>query len=279
MADETATAAGRQVDVEGCSVFTRDTGTGPPLLLVHGLGHSSTAWLRTIPTFAQTYRVVAPDMPSFGRSDAPDVAYDPPYFARFIQDFIAALDLGPVDAVGNSLGGLAIALAAIDKPAAFRSIVLVDPVGFTGPPAPPLDGVYLAFTALWMSLPRTRPLIRAGYAAGFFDSATLDEATVDEIEVRATSEPARRAARKSLRAIFHFSKHLQQFHARLSGLTPRTLVVWGKNDLVLPSKDTDVVRRVLPRARIEVLDRCGHFPHIEQPAALSKLVLDFLSAA
>jgi pimeloyl-ACP methyl ester carboxylesterase len=279
MADETAAAAGRQVEVDGSTVFTRDTGTGPPLLLVHGLGHSSTAWLRSIPAFAQTHRVVAPDLPGFGRSDASDDAYDPPYFARFILDFIAALELGPVDAAGNSLGGLAIALAALDQPAAFRSIALVDPVGFTGAPVPPLDKVMLAFTALWMSLPRTRQLIRTGYAAGFFDPTTLDEATVDEIEVRATSETARHAARKSLRAIFHFSKHLEQFHARLSGLTPRTLVVWGKNDLVLPSKDAEVVRRVLPQARIEVLDRCGHFPHIEQPAALSKLVLDFLNAA
>jgi pimeloyl-ACP methyl ester carboxylesterase len=279
MADQTATAAGRQVEVDGCTVFTRDTGTGPPLLLVQGLGHSSTAWLRTIPTFARTHRVLAPDMPGFGRSDAPDVAYDPPYFARFILDFVTALELGPVDAVGNSLGGVAIALAALDQPSVFRSVVLVDPIGFTVPPTPPLDKVMLAFTALWMSLPRTRPLIRAGYAAGFFDPTTLDEATVDEIEVRATSERARHVARKSLRAIFHFSKHLEQFHARLSGLKPRTLVVWGKNDLVLPSKDIEVVRRVFPQARIDVLDRCGHFPHIEQPEALSRLVLDFLNAA
>ena len=279
MAEETAAAAGRQVEVDGCAIFTRDTGAGPPLLLVHGLGHSSTAWLRTIPTFAQNHHVLAPDMPGFGRSDASGAAYDPPYFARFILDFIAALELGPVDAVGNSLGGLAIALAALDRPAVFRSIVLIDPVGFTGPPVPPLDNVMLAFTALWMSLPRTRPLIRAGYAAGFFDPATLDEATVDEIEVRATSDEAKHAARKSLHAIFHFSRHLEQFHARLSVLAPRALVVWGKNDMVLPSKDAEVTRRVVPRARIELIDRCGHFPHIEQPVALSKLVLDFLNVA
>lgn len=279
MSDESAVAAGNRVEIGGRAIFSLEAGAGSPLLLVHGLGHSSTAWLRTIPAFAQTYRVLAPDMPGYGRSSGPDVACDPPYFGRFIVDFISALGLGRVDAVGNSLGGLAIVLAALEMPSAFRKVVIVDPVGFTAAPAPPLDNAMLAVIGLWTSLPRTRAMIRAGYAAGFYDETRLDEATVDEIDARATSEPTKRAARRSLREVFHFSKNLERFHARLARFEPPVLVVWGKNDAVLPYKDAEVARRALPAARIEVLEDCGHFPHIEQAATFCALVTDFLNAA
>lgn len=267
------------VAIAGADVCYLDAGTGPPLLLAHGLGHSSTAWRRTISAFASSHRALAPDFPGHGRSASPNEPYDPPYFGRFVLEFIAQRKLGRVDAVGSSLGGLALLLAALEKPEAFRKLVLADPVGFTKPPVPPLGDAVLAIFGLWLSFPRTRALIRAGYAASFYDSSSVDEASVTEIVERRVSEPRLRAARCTLRELFHFSKHLEALHARLAHLKPPVLVIWGKNDPVLPVKDAEVARRVLPAARIELLDQCGHLPHIERPVAFNALALEFLNAA
>jgi pimeloyl-ACP methyl ester carboxylesterase len=268
----------RSVFVNGLQIFYRETGSGHPLLLLHGVGHSSTAWLRSLPILGIRHRAIAPDFPGVGQSDVPDARFDPAFFARFALDFLGALGLERVDVAGNSLGGLTAMLAALDRPAVFRRLIAVDPLGFTIPPVPPLDDAVLTIIGLWLSFPRTRALVRAGYASGFFDPRLIDEASVDEIADRAQNQPRMDAARKTLREIFHFSKHLDAFHRRLMALPQPAMIVWGANDPVLPVKDVEIARRVLPRSRIEVLDRCGHCPHIERSEAFCALVLDFLNA-
>jgi len=269
----------RSLVVNGLEIFFREAGSGHPLLLLHGVGHSSTAWLRALPILGVRHRAIAPDFPGLGRSAVPDARYDPPFFARFVLDFLDALGLERVDVAGNSLGGLTAMLAALDRPAIFRRLILADPLGFTKPPVPPLDDAVLTIIGLWLSFPRTRALVRAGYASGFFDQRLIDEASVDEIAARAQSQSRMDAARRTLREIFHFSKHLDRFHRRLLALAQPAMIVWGRNDPVLPVKDVEIARRVLPGSRIEVLDRCGHCPHVERSEAFCALVLDFLNAA
>ena len=267
----------KTVEIDGAEVSYLEAGSGTPLLLVHGVGHSSTAWLRSILRLEDHYHVLAPDMPGHGHSAAPDARYDPVYFGRFVIAFISALGLDRVNAAGNSLGGLTLLLAALEHPPAIRRLVLADPLGFTKPPVPPLDEAVLTIIALWLSFPRTRALIRAGYATSFFDAKQLDDASVDEIVSRLESESRVRAARRTVSEIFHYSRRLESLHERLADLEAPTLVIWGKNDPVLPSKDAEIARRVLPAPRIEVLDRCGHFPHIEQFEAFCALALKFLN--
>ncbi|MDQ6767117.1 MAG: alpha/beta fold hydrolase [Candidatus Eremiobacteraeota bacterium] len=269
----------KSINIDGTDIAYLEAGEGQPLLLLHGMGHSSTAWLRSIPALAEQRRVLAPDMPGHGGSASPDVVYDPAYFARFVLQFASALGLESVDAAGNSLGALTLMLAALEQAKTLRRLVLVNPLGFTKPPLPPLDDAMLAIIGLWLSFPRTRALIRAGYAANFYDARKLDEESVDEFASRLVRDSRMVAARRTLRGIFHFSKHLDAMQQRFASLESPTLVIWGKNDLMLPSKDAEIARRVLPAPRIEVLERCGHCPHIERPEAFCALVLDFLNAA
>lgn len=256
-----------------------EAGHGSPLLLIHGIGHSSTAWMRSLPALANRHRVIAVDLPGHGPGHVNGDPYDFAFFTRSVLAFCEALDLDRVDVVGSSLGGLLAMLAALERPSLFRKLVLVSPLGFTKPPVPPLDDAVLHLIGLWLSFPRTRALVRAGYAAGFFDASQVDEASVDELASRAQSQPRLDAARRTLREIFHYSKRLEKLHERLPELHHPTLVIWGKNDPVLPAKDVEIARRVLPSPRIEVFERCGHSPHIEQSEAFCALVLEFLTAA
>src|SRR4029077_11585165 len=134
------------------------------LLLLHGLGHSSTAWRRSTEALAARHRTIALDLPGFGASDIPDdVPFGPRYFGRTVSSFLKALELERVDAVGHSAGALALVLSALESPEAFRKIVLVDPAGFTPAPDNLLGTATASLVRLIVSVPRTRPLTRALY--------------------------------------------------------------------------------------------------------------------
>jgi pimeloyl-ACP methyl ester carboxylesterase len=255
-------------------------GKGEPMLLLHGFGHSSTSWLRTLPLLSGQHQVFAPDLPDFNRLTGPSALSNPRYFATALIGFIEQLGLGRVHLAGSSLGGLVALIAAVERPDLIGKVVLANPAGFTKPPKPPLDEAVLAIISFWLTLPRPRQLVRAAYEAGFFDRSRADDETVEELVARVQlPEPSITHRSRILHDLFRFCRELDHFHSRLSALASPTLVVWGKNDPLLPVKDVEVVRRVLPSPRIEVLDRCGHLPHIEHPEAFSSLVLDFLETA
>src|SRR5690348_16208784 len=121
------------VDVAGTRARYLEAGSGPTLLVLHGLGQSSNAWRRVMPAFASRRRIIAIDLPGFGESPAPESQPygGPEYFSRVVDGVSSALDLGPLDAIGHSAGGLALMLDALRSPGRYRRIVLVDPVGFT----------------------------------------------------------------------------------------------------------------------------------------------------
>jgi 4,5:9,10-diseco-3-hydroxy-5,9,17-trioxoandrosta-1(10),2-diene-4-oate hydrolase len=274
------TITSRSIDMAKYAIRFRESGAGRALILVHGFGHSSTAWLRTMPLFAAERRAVAPDLPDFNRQTGPAAACNPTYFASVLVDFIERLNLGRVDLVGSSLGGLVAMIVALERPNLVRKLVLADPAGFTKPPRPPLDDAVLAVITFWLSLPRPRPLLKAAYEASFYDRSRADEETVDELVARMDlPQPSVTQRSRILHDLFRFCRDLDGFHTRLSRLQAPSLVVWGKNDPLLPVKDADIARRVLPGARIEVLERCGHMPHIELPEVFASLVLDFLDAS
>jgi 2-hydroxymuconate-semialdehyde hydrolase len=267
------------VDVTGTRIRFLDAGSGPPLLLVHGLGQSSTAWRRCFAGLASERRVIAPDLPGFGGSDKPaDVPYDPHYFTKVARGFVNALGLGRIDAVGHSAGALVLLLDALEEPQRYRRLVLADPVGFSPAPDNLLGAAAASLMRLLVSIPRNRALTRALYATAFFSSSAVDEETVDELDRRRASPQGKLAARRAFEGFFHFCQRLAPFHERLRSLETPSLVVWGSDDRLFRISDSAVARRVLSPARIETFERCGHCPQIEFPDRFAKLVLEFLAA-
>lgn len=280
MLDALEHPSSRLIHVDGIDLHYLDVGSGTPLLLVHGLGHSAVSWHRNLDALSSKFRVLALDLPGYGLSACPpDAAYDPPFFASIVTSFLRQIGVDNVNAVGCSAGGLAVLLAALENPDLFRRIVLVDSVGFTPAPGNLWGDALLNTIGLWLSLPRARPLIKFWYGVGFYDAAAIDEETVSEIYGRRVHSASMRASRRALTEFFKFSRNLQPLHDRLPQLKTPVLVIWGKNDRMFPVKDTQVAKRLMPATRIEWLDRCGHCPQLEQPAAFNSLVLDFLKAS
>jgi 4,5:9,10-diseco-3-hydroxy-5,9,17-trioxoandrosta-1(10),2-diene-4-oate hydrolase len=268
------------VVIHGTRLRYLDVGAGPPLLLIHGLGQSSTAWLRVIDGLAAAgCRVIAPDLPGHGGSEVPtDAPFDPQYIALVCGQFFEALGLETFDAVGHSAGALALLLDALDSPQRYRKLVLVDPAGFTPAPDNLLGTAAASLARLLVSIPRNRALTRALYATAFYDSYAVDEETVDELVLRRSNPKAKRAARLAFSSFFEYCRRLEPLHARLAGFATPTLGIWGSDDRLFRVSDASVAQRVLPHARIERFERCGHCPQIEHPELFTRVVLEFLAA-
>jgi pimeloyl-ACP methyl ester carboxylesterase len=116
----------RTTEVDGLAIHYWVAGSGPPLILLHGLGESAHDWRWVIPAFALTYRVYALDMPGSGESAKPAVNYTPAYLTRMVIGFLDALGIGPALMIGHSLGGLIALRLAVYQPERVRALVLVD---------------------------------------------------------------------------------------------------------------------------------------------------------
>ena len=231
----------RETSVGGKSVRWRTTGTGPPLVLVHGLAASSHWWDAVLPSLAESYDCHLLDVPRFGSALRPDET------AEWIGQWMDAAALEHVRIVGHSVGGAAAARLAALRPELVDALVLVSPVGI--PSGRRLPGYVLPLVA---TLRTTRPR--------FLTRLAIDASRNGPIALlRGGLYAARADLREEARAI----------HAP-------TLLVWGDRDTVVPFAVAVEWQRAIPRARLVVLRGAGHVPMVERPAPFVDALREFL---
>lgn len=249
------------------------TGSGEPVLLLHGIGHHLRAWDPVSRILAAEREVIAVDLPGFGASPAlPDgVPYDLPTVGAVLGAFCAELGLDRPHVAGNSLGGLlALELA---RTGLVRSVTALSPAGFWNEPERRYAfGTLRAMrrAALAMPVPLIERLSRS--AAG---RAAL------------TSTIYARPGRRSPQAVVAETLALREatgFHATMAAGrgTPFDLnvkgvpvtVAWGTGDRILLRRQGIRAKRALPEARLVRLPGCGHVPMNDDPALVSRVILD-----
>ena len=253
---------------------------GVPVILIHGLGASAEIWQKNVEALAEQYRVYVPDLVGFGRSDKPSVDYSPSYFTGFINDFMNALNIKRTCLVGNSLGGGIALQYALQFPHKVEKLVLVDSAGL---------GKEVTFPLRLMSLPvigelMTRPSRKGVYlyfkpAVG--DPVLLTEDFIDLYYELHSLPGAQKSMLRVLRSISNIrggrTKILRTVMARLHTITVPTLIVWGKQDKVLPVRHAYVANEKILNSKVHILDPCGHMPQFERPEEFNRIVLEFLS--
>jgi len=258
-----------------------DLGTsGPPVVLIHGLGASAEIWLRNIDTLAERHRIYVPDLIGFGRTDKPPAPYSTEHFTQFINDFLNVMKIERCSLVGHSLGG-GIALQYILRfPGRVEKLVLVDSAGL-GQDAP--------FFLRMVSLPRIGELLTYPSRLGvyfFFRQAvrSSSDVTKDFIDhyYKLYSLPgAQTTFLKIIRSMTTIEggrkELLEPVLTNLHRITHPTFVVWGKNDRILPVKHAYVANNKIPNSRLHIFDRCGHMPHFEYSSEFNKLLVEFLA--
>ncbi|MFN8474825.1 MAG: alpha/beta fold hydrolase [Anaerolineae bacterium] len=255
--------------------------SGPPVILVHGLGASVEFWVRNIPILARHYRVFAVDIVGFGRSDKP-LQYDwgVERVADFMDDFLIAIGLDKVHWVANSMGGLIALVTAARHPGHTLSLTLVDSAGFSRRVtwlfrlmAIPLIGELLMMLGTWALRFTLRRL--------FADPKQVPEHWV-QAWARILQQPgARRSFLRVLRSgigPFGVKRRILQIAESVVGqIACPTLILWGLQDRILPFDGSLRALSQIPGAQLHVWDGAGHLPMLEKAASFNGVILNWLA--
>jgi pimeloyl-ACP methyl ester carboxylesterase len=281
----TSTAAWRErrIHAAGVGVAVFEAGSRAPeartLVLVHGLGHwTQAAWDRLLPLLDSELRVVAFDLPGFGRSDKPRARYDTVFFTGILAAVLDQIAPGRFALCGHSLGGYAAANYAAAFPERVDHLILIAPAGF-------LRAARFIYTLLGSQLARWLFTRRPGRR---FVNSTLDRSVVDpaavtsEVRAEAFAYACDPDVRRAFAAVY--TGAIQDFrdagavHARLRRYTGPTLIIWGLRDQYIPIKALETARGVYPHAQILVCGGSGHMPMVEEAPIVASTVQRFLSS-
>ncbi|WP_229053379.1 alpha/beta fold hydrolase [Aeromicrobium sp. Leaf350] len=270
------------VVVHGYRRAYRKVGSGPVLLLIHGMACDSTTWDRVIEPLAQHFTVIAPDLLGHGESDKPDGDYSIGGYANGMRDLLTVLGVDKVTIVGHSFGGGVAMQFAYQFPERTERVVLVSSGGLGREVSPLIRALTLPGAPLVMALATARawrPFVAAGLrglsATGL--SSTRDLGEVARI-YESFAEPRSRAAVRRL------TSHVLDWRGQFVTMTDRTylaqlmpvMVVWGRDDRVIPaSHAVNAEHHSLTDVRL--LDDAGHFPHRDHPERFAAMVTEFVA--
>src|ERR1044071_4907897 len=258
----------KEVVVFGQKIKYVEAGSGPVVVLLHGLGGNSTNWAFKIEGLAHKYRVVAPAQAAFGQSDKPLINYRVGTYVDFLDKFLAELKVERASLVGNSMGGWVAAAYTLKYPARVEKLVLVDAAGF----APPKDFDLDALAGL---NPSTRDDMKRLANLVFFNPMFKSDAAVDLLLAQRMSAGDGYTIQRLVESIHRSDDMLD---GKLGAVKQPVLIVWGRDDGLTPlAREGEKFKRELPSAQFVVFDQCGHAPQVEKAAEFNAAVLKFLS--
>ena len=252
-----------EVRVAGSSVRLRTAGRGAPLLVLHhDIG--TPEQLPFYEALAQRFTVLLPSHPGYDGSERPAWMRSVRDVAVTYQALLAARVLSDVSVVGLGFGGWIAAEMATMAPRGFRRMVLVGAMGIKPAAGEILDQALVSYI----------DYVRAGFEdqAAFDRLFTPDPPTAQLEQWDLNREMTFRIAWKP----YMYNPTLPPL---LGGVSTPTLIVWGREDRIVPVTCADQYARALPTSRLAVLEHSGHFLDVEQPDALAKLVVQFVAEA
>lgn len=249
--------------VEGVRVNVVRGGRGAPLLFLHG-ANGGGRWMPFMERLSENFEVIAPEHPGFGRSDTPDWLDSVRDLGHFYQAFMETLGLGDVTLVGTSLGGWIAAETALRSSARLRALVLVAAAGVR------VKGVRKGDSFLWSAEELTRNL--------FHDPALAEKALSHQI----TAEERNLALKNRLmtaRLAWSPRFYDPELEKWLHRIAIPTLILWGRNDKLIPVVHAQRYAELIDGARVRIFDACGHLPHVEKTAEYAREITAFSQGA
>jgi cation diffusion facilitator CzcD-associated flavoprotein CzcO/pimeloyl-ACP methyl ester carboxylesterase len=269
--------------VAGRRLRYRMTGTGDPVLLLHGIGQSLDDWSEQHERLAARHTVYSVDLPGFAYSDRVPGPATLAKLAGALPAFLDALGVHePLPVMGNSLGGAVAMKFAADYPDRVSALVLADSAGFGQEVA-----LVLRLLTVW---PLGALLMRPGRSASrrtvqsiFYDKELVTGARVDQAFALSRRASHRRTVLDVARNLGTVSGIRAEWRKELVDALALSdlpiLVVWGDHDHVLPFSHLEAATTALPRAESHVFSKTGHMPQIERPGEFATVVEEFLARA
>jgi len=241
-------------------------GNGEPVIFLHGAGAGAVTWYPSINAISKNFQVIAPDIVGYGESDKPDAPYNRPYFSNWLKDFLKELKISKAHIVGLSQGGAIALQFAIDNAEMVNKLVLVASAGL---------GAKVSFWPLigtiWMnSFPSS--------IANRFNSRYILHKPINRdpnhssYSIAVLKYKGGKNAFKQGRgtAVSKIPEEL------LKQIENETLIIWGKDDQLFPVEYGEAAAKIIPNAKLHIIQNAGHLPLMDQPENFNKTLYDFL---
>jgi pimeloyl-ACP methyl ester carboxylesterase len=270
-----------QTQLHGQCVSYQLCGSGPLIVLLHGIAGDSTTWEEVVPWLTPTHTVLAPDLLGHGRSCKPEGDYSLGAYANGLRDLLEALELERGTIVGHSLGGGIAMQFAYQFPERCERLALVSSGGL----GRELHGLLRAaalpgagFVLPWLCVAGRQSVGRVVHGLGRLGlraSADLEESWRSFVSLE--DAEARRAFLTTVRGLIDLGGQRITAIDRLY-LTAEvpTLIVWGEKDPLIPVEHGREAHASMPGSRLEIFADAGHFPHRDAPRRFASALLDFV---
>ncbi|MDT5137783.1 MAG: hypothetical protein QOD58_2045 [Mycobacterium sp.] len=272
--------------IHGYKRAFRIAGSGPAVLLIHGIGDNSTTWTGIHAKLAQRFTVVAPDLLGHGKSDKPRADYSAAAYANGMRDLLSVLDIERVTIIGHSLGGGVAMQFAYQFPHLVDRLILVGAGGVTKDvnialrfASLPMGSEALALLRLPLVLPTLQVM---GRIAGLMLGSTAvgrDLPNILRILDDLPEPTASAAFTRTLRAVVDWRGQIVTMLDRcyLTEAIP-VQIIWGSEDVVVPVRHAHMAHAAMPGSQLEIFENSGHFPFHDDPARFLDLVHRFIDS-
>jgi len=269
------------IEVNGARINYAEIGAGPAIIFVHGLGGCWQNWLENLPRMAELgYRAIAFDLPGFGASPMPPWEISIPRYGTLLDDLRDALGIGTCTLVGNSMGGFIASEVAVGEPEWVDRLVLVSSAGISH--ATMRRGPVVAGARISVA---TNPLLNR------VDLVSMRRSGLRQVAFGKVMRHPEQMPRELLVEFIASGIGAPGFVPAVAALTGYdlldrlrrirvpTLIVWGRDDLVVPAADAAGFVERIQGAELAVFEDCGHVPMAERPTRFNRLLARFCETA
>lgn len=251
--------------VYGQEIHYYEAGTGPSVILLHGMVGTATDWALTLGPVSKNHHVYALEQIGFGHSSKPMIEYKIATFVDFLQEFMRIQHIPKATVVGNSIGGWIAADFAATHPELVDRLVLVDAAGLDAPvhKSVPVD-----------MNPSSMEGMRKAWEFLFFDKRRVGDSMVRYSWERRLQDGDGYTIQRLVAGLI---AQYQYEDSKLGSIRAPTLLIWGRDDEAAPLEFGERFQKAIPNSRLVVIDQCGHVPHIEKPADFNKALTSFLA--
>ncbi|HEY6332847.1 MAG TPA: alpha/beta fold hydrolase [Blastocatellia bacterium] len=260
--------ADKVATVFGEKIHYLEAGSGPAVILLHGLGGDASNWYGNIAALSPKYHVIVVDQIGFGKSDKPLINYRVQTLVDFLDGFMRELKIDRASLVGNSLGGWTAAAFAIEHPEKVDRLVLVDAAGYSSNPPPDkriIEGLN----------PSTLEGIKQVMSVVFYNKEMFSNpAVIDLLFTRKMLAGDGYTIQRFIDSVLQGQDLLDNTASKIK---QPTLIIWGKQDALVPLAVGQHFNRDIAGSEMLVIDQCGHVPMIEKGAEFNWALSKFLA--
>lgn len=252
------------------------------LLLIHGLGTSAKSWIKNIPALSKEFRVIAVDLPGYGKSDKGFYKYSMSWNAQVLTEFLTELKIDNATFIGHSMGGQISLHAALNYPDRVNKLVLISPAGFENFTEGEGDWMKAAFTIDLVKETTTRN-IAVNLNANFYETpADAEFFVTDRIQVKGAPdfEDYCYAVTRNVTGMID-----EPVLSKLKTINKKTLILFGENDGLIPNSYlhggftediANYANNEMPQSKLVLIPNCGHMLQFEKSEITNNEIINFM---